>query len=73
MGVSVSSRHIPLSVARNRSKRLLLEAHRSLEGGMAGGHDIVLIARGSLMSEKVSDLINPIKAIYRKSGILKIR
>jgi len=40
---------------------------------MAGGHDIVLIARGSLMSEKVSDLINPIKAIYRKSGILKIR
>jgi ribonuclease P protein component len=38
-----------LSVSRNRSKRLLREAFRALQGRLAEGYDFVLIARPPLI------------------------
>jgi ribonuclease P protein component len=71
IGISISSKKAPLSVNRNRSKRLLSECYRKTEDLLKGGYDIVFTAERDLSKTKFLTLTKAIKGLYRKSKILR--
>ncbi len=71
VGVSISSRCAPLSVHRNRSKRLLLEAYRQSASSLLKGHDLVFVCREDLFNMTTSRVKEEADKLYKKANILK--
>jgi len=46
IGISISSRDIPLASMRNRFKRIIREAYRNNKARLLAGYDIVMIVKG---------------------------
>jgi ribonuclease P protein component len=69
VGVTVDSRRVPLSVHRNRSKRLLLESFRDTEGDIKIGYDMVFLTRGDISGLKKDDVKKEVIKLYRRSGM----
>ncbi len=59
----VASRRVGGAVQRNRAKRLLREAVRSLP--WASGHDLVLTARAACATAHVTDVTDDLRAAAR--------
>jgi ribonuclease P protein component len=58
-------------VARNRARRLLREAWRSLSSGVAEGHDLVMVARGPFGDAGASELTGEIEELLRQAGLIE--
>jgi len=69
MGISVSKRKAPLSVKRNRIKRLIRESYRQSERALKTGHDIVFTARADISGKTMGEIANEMARLYKKSRI----
>ena len=70
LGITVSKK-IGNAVQRNRARRVLKEAYRSIEGLLIPGYDIVIVARTRVLSKKSTDLSKILYDICVKCGVAK--
>ncbi len=61
---------IGIAVRRNRMKRLLREAVRTLDYSGKAGWDIVLVARFGMIRASLQNIILDIHHIFTKTGII---
>jgi len=66
----VTSRVAPLSVRRNRSKRLLLESYRNTASSLTGGHDIVFVSRSDISRLHVDIVKREMLGLCDKAGLM---
>ena len=66
----VASKKVGNSVDRNRSRRLMREAYRSIESNIKRGYDIIFVARASIKECKESDVERQLKKSLEGAGIL---
>lgn len=58
------------AVRRNRSRRVIREAFRSLEGGVKPGYDLVFVARAKTPFMKSGDVRRVMEQQLKNAGIL---
>jgi ribonuclease P protein component len=66
----VAGRAVGGAVKRNRAKRVLRAAMRSLFGAVPQGWDLVLIARAPLLATKQAEVIETLAALMRRAGVV---
>ena len=66
-----AGRALGSAVQRNRAKRLLREALRSYLASVAGGWDVVLIARPALIEAEWNDVCSAVVNLLKSSGLLE--
>ena len=66
----VAGRAVGSAVTRNRAKRVLRTAMRSLHGSVRSGWDLVLIARAPLPSSEYSEVVEALLALLRRAGLV---
>ena len=64
-----ASRKVGGAVARNRSKRVLREAARSLTDRFGAGWDVVLVARAATVSAKESQVEAALASLLKKAQL----
>lgn len=69
VGISVS-RAVGSAVVRNRTRRRLRQAARTLLPRLACGHDLVLIARPAAADASAAALEEALKGLARRAGLL---
>ena len=67
----VASKKVGNSVNRNRARRLMRAAVRSLASGIAGGYDIIFVARASILECKERDVERQIRKSLESEGLLE--
>jgi ribonuclease P protein component len=65
LGITATKK-IGKAVARNRARRVILEAYRLLEEHIPGGLDIVIVARSRAVSVKMQTIRAQLEGIFRK-------
>jgi ribonuclease P protein component len=65
-----AGRTVGSAVVRNRAKRLLREAMRTLIPNIASGLDLILIARAGLTSASLKDTRQAIQNLLRRAQII---
>jgi ribonuclease P protein component len=65
-----ASRRVGNAVARNRARRLLREAMRRWYHRIAGGWDIVLVARSALLETQEPQVEAALGALLERAGVL---
>ena len=65
-----AGRTVGTAVARNRAKRLLREATRTLTPSIASGFDLVLIARPGLVSATLEETRQALLTLLQRAQIL---
>lgn len=68
LGVSVSKK-MGKAVARNKLRRRIKEAYRSLEANIAKGHDIVILPRSDLPLASFLEVVSSLKHLMKRQGI----
>ncbi len=71
IGISANSKNIPLSVRRNRAKRLLRESYRLTEAQLKEGHDILLITKKDVSRLSLDTIKDEVGGLYKKAGVLE--
>ena len=66
----VSSKKVGNSVERNRARRLMKEAYRSLEGRVKKGYDIVFVARNTINDSKEQEVRKVMEKAMFAEGLL---
>ena len=69
----VASKKVGNSVERNRARRLMRAAYRSVEAGIAGGYDIVFVARATINGHKEPEVERCLRRALEESGLLRDR
>ena len=67
----MTSKVAPLSVRRNRARRLLYEAYRLTEQLLKKGYDIVLLAKKDISGQSLFNIKYKLNKLYKKSNIIK--
>jgi ribonuclease P protein component len=57
------------AVERNRARRRIREAARSLVGSLAEGWDLLLVARSGAKSAPFRDLADAVRDLFRRAGV----
>ena len=71
LGICVSKK-MGKAVSRNRQKRRIKEAYKSLEINVSQGFDIVILPKASLADAKFSQIVSAMSHLLKKQGLLKI-
>lgn len=58
------------AVVRNRAKRVMRAAWRELAPRVAGGHDVVWVARASIRGAKTQDLVPEMERLLRRARVM---
>lgn len=66
----VASKKVGNSVERNRARRLLRTAYKSMEASIASGYDIVFVARAAISGHKENEVEKNLRKVLRESGLL---
>lgn len=66
-----TSKKIGKAVLRNRSRRIIREAFRSIAGELSPGYDLVFVARGKTPYVKTYDILRSMKKELKEAGVLK--
>ena len=67
----VAGRRVGTAVARNRARRLLRQAWRSVAPHTRDGNDLVMVARMPLEGAKAHDVIAEIESLLSRAGVLR--
>jgi ribonuclease P protein component len=67
-----AGRSLGNAVKRNRAKRLLREAVRSLTPTLCPGHDLVLIARPSLLDADFAQLKSAVQSLLSRANLYSV-
>ena len=67
----LASKKVGNSVKRNRARRLMKEAYRTLFEELPQGYDFIIIARNTISGRKCADVEKSLKSAFKKTGVLK--
>jgi ribonuclease P protein component len=67
----IASRRVGSAVERNRARRILRAAWRSLEAEVEGAGDVVLVARPAIRGAKTQDLVAEMSGLLRREGLAR--
>ncbi|MDD9956133.1 MAG: ribonuclease P protein component [Anaerolineaceae bacterium] len=65
----VTGRQVGGAVQRNRIRRLLREALRTLDPGLLQGHDLVIVAHSALVGQTGSEVNKELQRLMRVAGL----
>lgn len=65
-----TSKKIGNAVERNRARRVIRAAYRSLEGKICGNYDFVFVARTKTIFTKSTDLAAVMLSQLKKAGVI---
>lgn len=66
----ITGKALGKAVVRNRVRRLLREAIRSLHPHLQSGHDVVIIARRPLVGQPFADIQRIVRMQLQQAGLL---
>ncbi len=69
VGFSVSKK-VGNSVVRNRARRRMKEAYRTLLAQMQGNHSFVFVARSSIANAEFTSICQQMQRLLRKAGAI---
>ena len=67
LGITVAK--LPSAVVRNRAKRLIRESYRKHFADVAGGHNIIIVARSRMAHATLADVDKCMEYWLRKSDL----
>lgn len=67
----VCGRRIGSAADRNRARRVLREAWRSVQPRIGGGFDVVLVARPSIEGAKTQDVVEDLDRALAAAGVIR--
>jgi ribonuclease P protein component len=71
IGIVIPEKAIHDAVDRNRVRRLISEAYRSIAGDLKTGYDIVFLVREKPSRNKMGFVFDVMKALFNKAGLIK--
>ena len=66
----VAGRRVGGAVERNRARRILREAWRSLAPTIQRGADVVFVAKGAILQARSTQVEGEIRELLRRSGLV---
>ena len=67
----VSSKKVGNSVERNRSRRLMREAYRSISPAVHSGYDVIFVARNTIVGHKEAEIEKNMKSVLKECGLIR--
>ena len=67
----VASKKVGNSVQRNRSRRLMREAYRTMNYKLVPGYDVILVARQQILDKKCKDVQRSLFGVLRAEQLLE--
>ena len=68
LGITVSKK-IGTAVVRNRTRRRIKEAYRSIEERLPGGYNFVIVARSGAVNKKMPELRSSVLKLLKKTDV----
>lgn len=66
----VAGRSVGNAVQRNKAKRMLREAVRSLQPQIKSGWDVILIARQPILKANLPEILTSLKQVFAKAQLI---